>query len=334
MRYWWVNQNQTFRQEIDGGYLWSPKRNRNGHRNPFYEFMREVAPGDIVFSFSDTRIAALGIVSGYCRESPKPEEFGSAGTNWSQIGWKVGVRWQRLVNAIRPKDHIARLRPDLARKYAPLTADGNGLQSVYLTHISTGLASALFALIGTETSQVADVGREVNEIERDSPAPERDIEEWERRIEVAITSDVAIRETERTALVQARRGQGLFRDKVRSVERACRVTRVERMEHLIASHIQPWRDSNNEQRLDGENGLLLTPTVDHLFDKGFISFEDSGQLIVSPVADQRSLKQMGIDAGNRVNVGTFSEGQRRYLDFHRDNILRMVRGVGLLTGSG
>ena len=57
------------------------------------------------------------------------------------------------------------------------------------------------------------------------------------------------------------------------------------MEHLIASHVQPWRDSNNEERLDGENGLLLTPTVDHLFDKGFISFENTGQLIVSPVAD-------------------------------------------------
>ena len=69
MRHWWVNQNQTFRQEIEGGYLWSPKRNKNGHRNPFYEFMREVSPGDIVFSFCDTRIAALGIVSGYGRES-------------------------------------------------------------------------------------------------------------------------------------------------------------------------------------------------------------------------------------------------------------------------
>ena len=149
MRYWWVNQNQTFRQEIEGGYLWSPKRNKNGHRNPFYEFMREVAPGDIVFSFCDTRIAALGIVSGYCRESPKPEEFGTAGTNWSQIGWRVGVRWQRLSNAIRPKDHIARLRPDLASKYAPLTPDGNGLQSVYLTEISRGLAAALSTDLAT-----------------------------------------------------------------------------------------------------------------------------------------------------------------------------------------
>lgn len=334
MRYWWVNQNQTFRQEIEGGYLWSPKRNTNGHRNPFYEFMREVAPGDVVFSFCDTRIAALGIVSGYCRESPKPEEFGNAGTNWSQIGWRVGVRWQRLSNAIRPKDHIARLRPDLASKYAPLTPEGNGLQSVYLTQVSATLAATLFGLIGREAAGVADVGQEVSRIERDSPEPEQDIEEWERRVEVAIVTDPVMRETERTALVQARRGQGQFRDNVRSIERACRITKVERMEHLIASHVQPWRDSSNEQRLDGENGLLLTPTVDHLFDKGFISFENSGQLIVSPVADPKSLQRMGVDPGGRVNVGAFSEGQRRYLEFHRENVLRMARGVRGRTADG
>jgi predicted restriction endonuclease len=114
---------------------------------------------------------------------------------------------------------------------------------------------------------------------------------------------------------------------VRSIERACRVTKVERMEHLVASHVQPWRDSSNDQRLDGENGLLLTPTIDHLFDKGFISFEDSGQLIVSPVADPKSLKRMGVDSVGRVNVGAFSQGQRRYLEFHRENVLRMARGV-------
>jgi putative restriction endonuclease len=59
MRYWWVNQNQTFRHELAGGYLWSPKRNANGARNPFYESMREASPGDIVFSFVDARTAWL-----------------------------------------------------------------------------------------------------------------------------------------------------------------------------------------------------------------------------------------------------------------------------------
>jgi hypothetical protein len=70
VRYWWVNQNQTYRHEISGGYLWSPKRNANKACNPFYESMLEVSPGDIIFSFRDTRIGALGIAHSYCYESP------------------------------------------------------------------------------------------------------------------------------------------------------------------------------------------------------------------------------------------------------------------------
>jgi len=54
MNYWWVNHKQTVRQEIEGGYLWSPKREKNGSRSQFYEFMREVRPGDLVVSFADT----------------------------------------------------------------------------------------------------------------------------------------------------------------------------------------------------------------------------------------------------------------------------------------
>jgi hypothetical protein len=99
------------------------------------------------------------------------------------------------------------------------------------------------------------------------------------------------------------------------------------MEHLVASHVQPWRGSTNDQLPDGENGLLLTPTVDHLFDKGFISFEDSGQLIISPVTDPKSLIRTGINPENDLNVGRFSDGQRRYLESHRENVLRMARGI-------
>src|SRR5260370_952006 len=106
MRYWWVNQNQTFRQEIGGGYLWSPKRNANGARNPFYESMREVSPGDLIFSFVDTRIVALGIAQSYCYESPKPAEFGEAGLNWEAIGWRIRVHFTRLLHQVRPKDHM------------------------------------------------------------------------------------------------------------------------------------------------------------------------------------------------------------------------------------
>ena len=103
MRYWWVNQNQTFKHEFQGGYLWSPKRNANGARNPFYESMREVAPGDLIFSFMDTRIVAIGVAQSYCWESPKPEEFGNAGQNWEDV---LRVAFAELGHKERPKDHI------------------------------------------------------------------------------------------------------------------------------------------------------------------------------------------------------------------------------------
>jgi hypothetical protein len=133
VRYWWVNQNQTFQQETTGGFLWSPKRIKGGGRNPFYEFMREVAPGDLVLSFEDTYIRALGIVGSYCYECPKPTEFGTAGPNWEKIGWKVDVQYRILTSQLRPADHMAVLAPRLPHRYAPLQRNGRGLQGVYLT---------------------------------------------------------------------------------------------------------------------------------------------------------------------------------------------------------
>ena len=127
-------------------------------------------------------------------------------------------------------------------------------------------------------------------------------------------------------MILARRGQGKFRERVSMIERACRITQVNRPEHLIASHCKPWRDcESNDERLDGENGLLLTPTVDHLFDRGFISFENNGDVLVSPVAHRESLKRMGIEVATRLNVGAFSEGQRHYLDFHQEAVFLEAR---------
>jgi putative restriction endonuclease len=325
MRYWWVNQNQTYRHEIRGQYLWSPKRKSNDDRNPFYEFMREVAPGDIIFSFFDARIAAIGIARSYCYESPKPTEFGNAGSNWGPIGWKVDTAFHELTHRIRPKEHIEQLRDFLPEKYAPLRLNGDGLQSVYLTKITEEFASMFARLIGPEAHRAFEAAAEVGRSARITPAPESTLEEWEHRVEVGIRENLEIPDTERQALILSRRGQGRFRESVRQVERACRITKVQRAEHLVASHVKPWRDSTNEERLDGENGLLLTPTIDHLFDKGFISFENSGDLILSPLGDRASLQRMGVDTDRPVNVGTFSEGQRRFLDYHRDNVLRMAR---------
>ena len=315
MRYWWVNQNQTYRQEVQGGYLWSPKRNANGARNPFYEAMREVSPGDLVFSFVDTRILALGVVQSYCQESPKPLEFGNSGQNWGNIGWRVGVQFSQLSNSVRPKDHIEILRPLLPERYAPLQANGNGLQSVYLTELPVAFAEVLMSLVGEEVTPISAAGHEVKPFVTD------DLDAWERKLERNVADDISIPETDQLAIIRARRGPGLFKERVSRIESRCRITGVDNPVHLVASHCKPWRDATNEERLDGENGLLLTPSIDHLFDRGFIGFEDNGRLTISPVAHHPSLLRMGIHPTAALNVGSFTSGQRRFLDFHRNAVL-------------
>lgn len=315
MRYWWVNQNQTYRHEVRGGYLWSPKRKANQARNPYYDFMREVAPGDVVFSFSNTLIRAIGIAASHAYEAPKPLEFAQAGAYWETIGWRVDVRFSELKLPIKPAQSMSTLAPLLPSRYAPLRPNGAGLQNLYLTYLPEPLAAALIDLIGAEAHYLVMSHRPTY-----NGSVAIGLSEWEEHELRKVHSDATLPETDREAVVLARRGQGIFKQRVMRLERACRVTGVTREEHLRASHCKPWRDATNEERLNGENGLLLTPTIDHLFDRGFIGFDSDGVLLVSPVAHRESLLRMGVDARRSQNVGAFSEGQRHFLTFHRENV--------------
>jgi putative restriction endonuclease len=310
MRYWWVNQNQTHRAEVRGSFMWSPKRRADGGRNQFYENMREVSPGDIVFSFCDTLIKAVGIVTGRAQTGPKPD-FGTAGLNWSQEGWFVPVDYCVLETQIRPKDHIDVLRPFLPGRYSPLQASGDGLQSVYLAEVPETLANALIGLIGAAYFDA------LSALATFPSEPDADAEE---RPEDRIITGPTFREQ----IVRARRGQGVFRSNVLLREEYCRVTGVRESRHLNASHIKPWRDASDAERLDGSNGLLLSPHIDHLFDDGYISFTADQALLVVPAARDALFDAWGIDAG--VRVGDFSREQNAYLEYHRLNVFRGPRG--------
>lgn len=321
MHYWWVNQNQTFAQESEGGYLWSPKRKSNDQRNPFYEFMREVAPGDVIFSFADTLIPSISIAQSTAYEAPKPMEFGAAGPNWSDIGWKVSVQYFALQNRIKPADYMVRLGPLMPAIYAPLQASGRGNQGVYLTILPDDLAHELVRLIGQEAQEIIHANRVRDKEDTTMADAPVDVIEWEDHLAESVRSDQALSSTERESIVLARRGQGIFKRNVQMIETKCRITGVSRPEHLIASHCKPWRDCDtNDERLDGENGLLLTPNIDHLFDRGLISFEGSGELLISPVSHRDSLQKMGVPVDSVARVGAFSTGQQNYLDYHRERV--------------
>jgi len=309
MRYWWVNQNKTYKSEIPGGFLWSPKARADGARNQFYENMREVQAGDVVFSFCDTRIKAVGIVMGQAASSPKPD-FGTAGNDWSNEGWLVPVGFKEFAQPIRPKDHIALLREHLPAKYSPLQDSGDGLQSIYLTAVPGSLAAALIALIGDDYNQaVAELQGEVEGV--DATADQQ---------EEAIKGRTDIGATTKEQLVNARRGQGVFKANVRLNEKGCRITGVTDPQHLRASHIKPWRDCTDQEKLDGSNGLLLAPHIDHLFDRGLISFSDQGTMLLSPSLDPTVLKKWGVLLP--VYVGSFNEKQCVYLKHHREKIFK------------
>jgi putative restriction endonuclease len=308
MRYWWVNQNQTYRHEVPGGYLWSPKTRKDGQRHHFYDTMTEVRPGDLVLSFADTLIKAIGVVQAAAATAVKPTEFGSAGSTWADEGWYVEVEFSELSSPIRPKDHMALLGPLLPAKYSPLQATGDGNQVVYLTELPQDLALALGRLVGSEFSRVSSLAAGVTPDEEDELA------------ETALLERADLAATHKLQLIRARRGQGLFRSRVELLEPSCRVTGLEERQHLRASHILPWRLATDSQKLDGCNGLMLSPHVDHLFDKGFISFEDDGGLLVSPLISGEVLKAWSLPS---VQMGrAFSPEQSTYLAYHRAHLFR------------
>jgi putative restriction endonuclease len=309
MHYWWVNQNQTYKHEVGGGYLWSPKRNSNGAFNRFYDNMTQVVPGDVVFSFSDTYIKAVGIAQGKAASAPKPLAFGSAGANWGTEGWLVPVIFTELSEPIRPRDHMDVLAATLPQKYSPLRPNGGGLQSVYLATVPDDMAAVLRQLLN---GQVESVLLDVPAGDEDDP---RDQVEEAR---ILNRPDVDV--TEKEQLVKARRGQGLFRSRLETIEKGCRVTGVTLRAFLRASHSKPWRNSSDKEKLDGANGLLLAPHIDFLYDKGYISFGDDGSILYSSKLPPSLIQRWGLPA--IANVGLFSDAQLPYLAYHRDNVFQ------------
>lgn len=304
MRYWWVNQNETFRHEVGGGYLWSPKKTKAG-RNQFYDNMLEVQPGDLILSFADTYIKAIGVATSSGYSSPKPKIFGQVGQNWSDDGWRVDVEFTLVDQPIKPKQHMDLIAPLLPSKYSPLQQNGNGNQGVYLAALSDELGQLLIGLSGNPeiTLPIVDLAQlTFNQEEQD------------------LLSETSLRETEKASLIMARRGQGLFRNRVKLIEQRCRVTGVSSEELLTASHIKPWKDSGNEERLEGNNGLFLSPHVDKLFDSGFISFTQSGEMLVSPQLDDDVLPKWSIDPGRKY--GRFNSEQAFFLEFHNSETFK------------
>lgn len=307
MSFWWVNHKQTFKVEFEEGYIWSPQENKNGSRNESYINLTKTAVGDTVFSYASGKIQAVGRVIEPCQQKPRPESFGSTGDQWNHKGWRVPIKWTALSIPFSPKSHLKEIVPLLPEKHAPIQDNGNGNQVVYLAGISDELGNKLLSLINTANEGIFDQLEDIDLV----------IDEKELVLQL-LNKEITV--TQREVLHQARIGQGLFRQNVERIESGCRVTGVNDKRLLIASHIKPWKFSTNDERLDGHNGLLLSPHIDKLFDKGWISFSESGVLLVSTQDILPTLKLWHIDP--QQVVGDFTERQKRYLEHHQKQIFK------------
>lgn len=122
-------------------------------------------------------------------------------------------------------------------------------------------------------------------------------------------------------LVSARVGQGKYRKALLEECPFCPITLISDDRLLIASHIKPWVKSNKREKIDPKNGFMLTPTFDFLFDRGFISFTNDKKLIISPWLSNMTCSKLNISPNKKYSMLPL-EGRKKYLEYHRNNILK------------
>lgn len=314
VRYWWVNHRLVHRQELEGELLWSPQNRQNGGNEESSNNMTKVMPGDVVFSFADAAIRAVGLALGRTRETPNPFEFGTARKlAGAGRGWQIAVRFAELAHPLDPRNHLAELVPVLPAKRSPIRASGDVNRRVYLASVPRKMAETLRRLLGPEVDDL------VEKIAQGANGQLPDDAE-----EAAIHQRTDLVPAEKVNLVKARHGQGAYRHNLELVEAACRITGLLDRRHLRAAHIKPWCKSSDAEKLDGFNGLLLSPHLAHLFGRGYISFADSGELLVSRHLNPAVLEKWGLRLP--LHGSAFRPEQCRYLDYHRRNVFEHHTG--------
>lgn len=291
MAYWWVSQNQTHKQERAGGYLWAPKSGAGGVVFRHWSNMSLVRPGDVIFSYAQQALGAIGVASTTAYDAPQPDEFGNT---WDADGRRVDVVYQTIDPVVPLDSFVDDLVLRLPERHSPITRQKRGVQGY------------LFAIPPTAGQLICD------RIENTAPV--------EDLLANALALTVPDQTTKET-LVKARVGQGRWRrDLLKHWCGKCAVTGLAVESLLRASHIKPWRDADNRERLDLFNGFMLAPAYDAAFDAGLVSFRDDGGIMVSPKLPANQLLVAGISDAARLSV--LVDAHRGYLAHHRENVFR------------
>ena len=292
MAYWWVSQEELFAEQRKHHCLWVPKHTDNGASFFHWRSIQNVVPGDVIFSYAGRSFTAVSIAKTGPISSNTP--VGIRKKDWGTDGLQVDVAYRDAHPAAPLKDVYSLLSRLLPENNSPLKIDGSDRDG-YLFELPSGAGRLLLDYLA---SQIGLVGAEVI---------------------AAIVLAAAPNPLQRQALAASRLGQGVFRKAVSKVwQGRCVITGASAPRLVQATHIKPWQDSNNEERLDPYNGLLMSALYTTAFNAGLISFDGEGSLLLSSSVDDWQWDQLGIR--RKSWIAGLKPEHEPYLEYHRDKV--------------
>ncbi|MEP2937627.1 MAG: HNH endonuclease signature motif containing protein [Gilvibacter sp.] len=298
--YFWVNQGKTYKEEKEGSYLWAPVKNSSGDTFFHWKNMIKLKPGDIVFNYRK------GFVLGFCEiksdyfYSRQPEEF-NVDVQWEDKGYMILADYVLFSSPLDVNTVFKKVQQFLPKKYSPLNNSGDLLKvkanQGYLYQINAKIAEELFNLSNIRFDQNTMTREEAEDYS-------------------------AHKETSKVSLTTLRVGQAEFRQKLlRRWNYKCAVNGSSIKEVLIASHIVPWREATNKERMDVENGILLSPIYDALFDKYLISFNEQGGIEISQELQESEYRKLGITGYEKIR--DLTDENKKYLKIHMAKLYKL-----------
>ncbi|MDO4185928.1 MAG: HNH endonuclease signature motif containing protein [Bacteroidales bacterium] len=129
-------------------------------------------------------------------------------------------------------------------------------------------------------------------------------------------------EIKKPVIKYGREGQDEYRHKLLEECPFCPITMINEESLLIASHIKPWAVSDSNERIDPNNGFILSPLYDKLFDRGYITFTEDKRVNISNWLSRQVKDRIGIKENQLFQFLPMNEARAQYLEYHRSTVFK------------
>lgn len=299
VNFYWVNIGTSFKEVAEFKFLWAPKNTLNQKGQSIidagWKAVPNVKKGDIIFCNYQGSLIHVSVATKDAYESERPEN--RSFDQWKKDGYKIDIDLHTLACPIANNDFKDEFIPMFNDKCAPkLFAQNKSVSQKYMVKLPSAAGVFLLGLVGDDALNIQDSIASNSTMGSNQKAPEG---------------------YDKEVTAKARVGQGKFRQDVMAIwNDTCAVTGLNIKMLLTASHILPWQLSEPHQKVDKFNGLALSPNIDKLFDKGFISFNEKGKILIKNSLSASSLKAVGVD--KKMAIKNLTEEHLAYLREHRE----------------